>query len=121
MQGIYELKLSADEQAVFKLATAVEWATLLDELIVRYADQLGYMLQTYHPREKVSQVAVVTGSIITENLQSIAFKLEYTIEEYNACSAVDTDQKAKMNMTAAIDSDAGLLIIKGENWPQRED
>ena len=121
MQGYYELKLSADEQAVLNLGTAGERTALLGRLIDQYAEQLGYMLQEYYSREKVSKVKVVPDSIVAENPQSVTLKVMYVMEEYNACSAVDTEIRTKMNLTAVVNDEAGLLGIKGEYWPRLED
>ena len=121
MQGYYELKLCADEQAVLNLGIVKERTALLNRLIDQYADQLAYMLQVYYSREKVSRVTVVPDSIAAENPQSVKLMVIYVMEEYNACSAVNTEVKTKMNLTAAVDDETGLLNIKGEYWPQLDD
>ncbi|HEY0175736.1 MAG TPA: hypothetical protein VGC08_05120, partial [Pedobacter sp.] len=92
MQSSYQLKLSAAQQELLVQQPGMTSA-LLEEVIQNYADQLGYMLQAYYPGEKVSKVRLIPGSISFNDSGSATVKLEYIMEQFNVCSAIDTEQK----------------------------
>jgi len=117
MQSTYQLKLSSVQQESVRL-TANITSALVEEVISLNADQIGYMLQAYYSREKVSKVNLIPGSINFDAQGSITLKLEYVMEEYNACSAINTEQKDKMTVTIDADQETGSLNLKGENWPE---
>ena len=116
MDSSYQLKLSPSQQQL------VQQGQLNEELLVnavgQHADQIGYMLQAYYPREKVSGVAVVPGSMVIKTETELSLKLEYVKEEFNACSAVDTELKETMTVTVYSAIDPGILTILGESWPE---
>lgn len=90
------------------------------QTINEHADQVAYMLQVYHPREKVSSAEVIPGSIHFKSPEAVTLKISYILEEFSACSAIDTLQKEKMEITILIDQLAGELELKGEYWPERD-
>jgi len=93
---------------------------LLLQTINEQADQVAYMLQVYHPREKVSSAEVIPGSFQFKSAKVINLKISYILEEFSACSAIDTLQKENMEVTILIDQLAGELELKGEYWPERD-
>ena len=115
MQSSYQIKLS--EELKHSLAERSDaLPEQLTDLIDAHGDQLGYMLQSYYSREKVSKVLVTPGSIVITSSGLITLKLEYVIEEFNACSAINTEKKDRMRAT--IEREAGTLLLKGESWPE---
>lgn len=82
------------------------------------AEQIAYMLQSYYSREKISGVQVVPGTIQHQRPEQITLRLEYVMEEFNACSAVDTLRKDKMSVSIYADGDG--VKMTGEYWPERE-
>ena len=117
MQPSINLKLTAWQQELINLDTK-KVPGLLTEVISANADQIGYMLQEYHPREKVSHVEVIADSINLKDALSISLRINYLLEEFNACSAVDSENKEKMPVTVHIDQAAGSLKLTGEYWPE---
>ncbi|MBB5634899.1 hypothetical protein HDE68_000784 [Pedobacter cryoconitis] len=92
----------------------------LIQLINVYSDQLAYMLLAYHPREKVSSIQVIADSIHLNIPEVITLKIQYALEEFSVCSAIDTLQLEKMTLTMLIDQKTKELEIKGEYWPERD-
>jgi len=117
MQSTYQLKLSSAQQERVRLKAGIT-SELVEEVISLNGDPIGYMLQAYYSREKVSKVKLIPGSIHFDEQGVITLKLEYVMEEYNACSAINTEQKDKMTVTINADQEAGSLSLKGENWPE---
>lgn len=117
MQSSHQLQLSPAQQEAW--ISQQDHTALLEELIQQHGDQLAYMLQAYYAREKVSQLVIVPGSI-TVKAQVITLQLEYVMEEYNACSAVDTLQKQRMTVSVIPDAGSANLELKGEYWPERD-
>lgn len=115
MQSSYSLKLSAKQQELLEHASVIPEA-LIAEIVQTNAESLGYMLQSYYSREKVSKVIVIPGSITVDVEDGISLKLEYVMEEFNACSAINTEKKDRMRAT--IEREAGTLLLKGESWPE---
>jgi len=91
---------------------------LLVQAVAEHADQIGYMLQAYYPREKVSGVSVVSGSTVIKTANELSLKLEYVKEEFNACSAVDTELKDSMTVNVISVVTTGTITIQGESWPE---
>ena len=115
MESSYQLKLSARQQELLNQGISTG---LLTEVIAEHADQIGYMLQAYYPREKVSKVTLIPESIVLKDPEAAILTLEYLMEEFSACSAIDTEQKDKMTVTVNADPAAGMLNLKGETWPE---
>lgn len=115
MQSSYQLKLSDGQKDLLIQEPGLK-TELIESVIQSNAEQIGYMLQAYYTREKVSKVCIVPGSINFTPDASVSLKLEYVMEEFNACSAINTEQKEKMTIT--IDREAGVLTLKGESWPE---
>jgi hypothetical protein len=117
MESSYQIKLTEEQREVLvQHADILE--TMLAGVINEHHEQLGYMLQAYYPREKVSKVIFVPGSISIQGKYVITLRLEYIKEEYSACSAIDTVLKDHMTVTVNADPEAGLFNLKGENWPE---
>lgn len=114
MQSTIKLKISP----VPEVSVQVDSALIL-ETIQTHAEQVAYMLQAYHTREKVSRVTVVPDSL-SNNAGVIILKLQYVLEEFSACSAIDTLQQEKMTLTGYLDEKAGELELIGEYWPERD-
>ena len=117
MQSTIRLKISSGPEVSGQMDSGLKQLVL--QTIHANKDQVGYMLQVYYPREKVSQLTVVPGSI-SESLQVITLKLQYVLEEFSACSAIDTLLHEKMTVTVHLDKNAGELELKGEYWPERD-
>lgn len=117
MQSSVSLKISSGLEISDQMDSSLK--QLILQTIHTNEDQVGYMLQVYYPREKVSQLTVVPDSI-SENLQVITLKLQYVLEEFSACSAIDTLLQEKMTLTVHLDKNAGELELKGEYWPERD-
>lgn len=117
MQPSINLKLTAEQQELI-IRDTEKVPGLLAEVISANADQIGYMLQEYHPSEKVSKVEVTTDSINLKDALSLSLRINYLLEEFNACSAVDSENKEKMPVTVHIDETAGSLKLTGEYWPE---
>jgi len=90
------------------------------QTISEHADQVAYMLQVYHPREKVSRVEVIPESIDLKNPDALTLKVQYVLEEFSACAAIDTLQRENMTLTILPDQNVGELELKGEFWPERD-
>lgn len=127
MQASFIIKLSKEQNLLLKDQVQASKdtvgypeiaETLLMDLIHQYAEKIGYELQIYHSREKVSQVNVVSDSIVFNNTQDIHLKLQYVIEEFSACSAIDTLQQENMKFTAVADLENEQVHLKGEFWPE---
>ncbi|WP_158799722.1 hypothetical protein [Pedobacter sp. L105] len=117
MQSSYQIKLSEElKHSITEKSDALP--DLLTDLIDAHGDQLGYMLQSYYSREKVSKVLVIPGSIEVTPLGLITLKLGYVIEEFNACSAIDSEKREKMGITVTADQEKGFLKLLAENWPE---
>jgi len=116
MDSSYQLTLSPAQQELVAQGQINE--ELLVNAVAENADQIGYMLQAYYPREKVSGVAVVSGSTILKTETELTLKLEYVKEEFNACSAVDTELRDRMTVTVYAGTDSAILTIQGEYWPE---
>lgn len=114
MQSTIKLKISP----VPEVSVQVDSALVL-ETIQTHAEQVAYMLQAYHIREKVSRVTVVPDSL-SNNVGVITLKIQYVLEEFSACSAIDTLQKEKMTVTVYLNEKAGELELTGEYWPERD-
>lgn len=122
MQALSTIKLSEKQNQVFQniadLKQFENSVSMLTEIIELHAESIGYELQSYYPKEKVSRLSVVPESIVFNNAGDIHLKLQYIIEEYNACSAVDTLKQENMKFTAAVDLENAKLHLKGEFWPE---
>jgi len=116
MDSSYQLKLSPLQQQLVAQGQLNE--ELLINAVSQHADQIGYMLQVYYPREKVSGVAVVPGSTVLKTEKELSLKLEYVKEEFNVCSDVDTNLKDSMTVSVHSGVDTGILTILGESWPE---
>lgn len=114
MQSTIKLKISPVQEVPVKVDSA-----LILQTIQLHAAQVAYMLQAYHAREKVSRVTVVPDSI-SNNAELTTLKLQYVLEEFSACSAIDTLQQEKMTVTVHLDEKAGELELTGEYWPERD-
>ena len=117
MESSHQVKLSAEQQELFAQQSGIT-AELLENVISSNADQLGYMLQAYYPGEKVSKVTLKAESVKFEDSGAVKLQLEYVMEQFNACSAIDTEQKDKMTITVNADPEAGILNLVGETWPE---
>lgn len=117
MESSHQVKLSAEQQELFSRKSGIT-AELLENVIRTNADQIGYMLQAYYPGEKVSKVTLKPESIQFESSGAAKLQLEYVMEQFNVCSAIDTEQKDKMTITVNTDAEAGVLSLKGEIWPE---
>ncbi len=119
MQATLKFKIPADLRIALQEDTASKKDLLIEE-IRSHSDQIAYMLQSYYPREKVSKVDVIQGTIQFIGADSIKLQLEYEMEEFNACSAVDTLNKGKMTVSIDCNLTAEELNLSGEYWPERE-
>ncbi|KIO74663.1 hypothetical protein TH53_25105 [Pedobacter lusitanus] len=125
MQSSVKLKVSSGLAILSDLSISLNLKdkTIKEQLthiIAKDADQIAYMLQAYHPREKVSRAEVVPDSIDLSNPEIIRLKIQYVLEEFSACSAIDTLNKERMTLTIFIDQLTGELELKGEYWPERD-
>lgn len=116
MQPSLKLKLSSEQQDFVKVQVA-EVITLLNSVVAANAEQIGYFLQAYYPKEKVRGVEIVAGSVELKD-NHILLNITYTLEEFNACSAVDTEDRKQMPVSVAIDRVNGELNLVGEYWPE---
>lgn len=118
MQSFLKLTLPPD-----LTATAVDLSGLnalqIKLLIEQNAEQIAYMLQSYYSREKVSRVQLIADTISFNGKVDISVRLEYVMEEYNACSAVDTLKVDKMTVKISQDQHGDYLLY-GEYWPERD-
>jgi len=114
MQSSIKLKISSDLEVSGQMDSA-----LILQTIHTHADQVAYMLQAYHTREKVSKITVVPDSIFN-NHGVTTLKLQYILEEFSACSAIDTVQQEKMTATVRLDEKTAELELTGEYWPERD-
>lgn len=117
MQSAVKLNISSDLEFSGQADSALE--QLLLQTIKEHADQVAYMLQAYHAREKVSRVTVFPGSF-SSKLKLITVQLQYTLEEFSACSAIDTLAQEKMTVTVHLDEKSTALELIGEYWPERD-
>jgi len=117
MQPILKLKLSPKQEEIVRQSPN-QVIGLIAGVIVANADQIGYMLQAYYPREKVSKVMILTDSIHPIDQLSITVEINYSIEEFNACSAIDTEDTKHMHVTVQINQEEGSLQLIGEYWPE---
>lgn len=116
MQESIKLKLSEEQQELLK-QDPNQISAVINEVIPVFSDQIGYMLQAYHPRQKVSEVKVIAGSASSLDNATVSLKISYVIEEFSACSAVDIEDKASMPVSIATDKENGELTLTGEYWP----
>lgn len=119
MQGSLKIKLSNEFVAALQQNNDLKYE-LLTQTIHNHSDQISYMLQAYYSREKVSHVMVVDGTLHFDGQMDVKLKLEYTMEEFNACSAVDTLNKQKMTVGIDFDLNAAELSLTGEYWAERD-
>jgi len=98
-------------------STAIQ-PELLAAAIHEHAEQIGYMLQAYFPREKIRRVALVPGTIAAGQEGTLKAQIDFVKEEFNSCSAIDTELKDKMTITIVPDRSAGTLKLEGETWPE---
>ena len=63
---------------------------------------------------------MIPGSIDLKNLDAITLKIQYVLEEFSACAAIDTIQTEKMTIALLINRKADELELKGESWPERD-
>jgi hypothetical protein len=119
MQESIHLKLSAQQQQLLKTDTN-STPRLIGEVIPVYAEQIGYMLQAYYPRQKVSKVEIMSDTIGLYDNGVVHLKLTYLLEEFNACSAIDREDKEKMPVKVTLDEDGEALLLTGEYWPSRD-
>jgi len=117
MQSSYQIKISEKLQESLIKGTG-DVKEQITAAIDAHADQIGYMLQSYYSREKVSKVIVIPGSITINDAGLINLKLEYVIEEFNACSAIDSQKREKMVVTIDSTTNKGVLNLLAENWPE---
>ena len=116
MQHSIKLRLSDQQLSLLKTDSAAIMQVVL-EVVPLHADQIGYMLQGYHPRQKASKVSVVNDTLKLNSEGGVAFNISYVLEEFSACSAVDTEDTAKMPVTVVADVENGILNLTGEYWP----
>ena len=114
MQHSIQLKLSTEQQASCK-SDPGNITDILIQIIRANSDQIGYMLQAYHPRQKASKVEVLKDSISFTGAAVVSLKISYVLEEFSACSAIDYEDKEVMPVTIEIDE--GVLNLTGEYWP----
>lgn len=114
------LDIEVPEEWYRAFSAGIASAELIKEFIGQHAEKIGYMLQAYYPREKVSQVQVVSETVAVDHSGNVFLKLQYILEEYSACSAVDTLQQERMNFMITPCTDGTVLNLRGENWPQRD-
>jgi AraC-like DNA-binding protein len=117
MESTYLLKLSAEQQQLLAQRPFIS-KELLAGAIDEHAEQIGYMLQDYFPREKIRRVAVIPGSISIQDTSPVTLRLGFVKEEFNMCSAIDSELKDSMTITVVIDKAAGIIKLIGEAWPE---
>jgi AraC-like DNA-binding protein len=117
MESSYLLKLSAAQQELLAQRPFIS-KELLAAAIEEHAEQIGYMLQAYFPREKIRKVKVVPGSIVVRDVSPVSLRLEFVKEEFSMCSAIDSELKDSMAVTVIIDKTSGVLKLQGESWPE---
>jgi len=116
MQESIRLKLSEEQQELLKKDPDYI-SDFIKMLVPVYADRIGYMLQAYHPRQKVSKVEIIPGTMQLNGINGVGLQLAYLLEEFSACSAVDTEDKEKMPVTVTVEDDGAALSLTGEYWP----
>lgn len=119
MQATHILKPSEELLAAIAQDEKFKYELLIRE-VEEASVQIAYMLQLYYSREKVSGVHVVPGSVEFEHLLNIRLKAGYRIEEFNACSAIDTLKEEQMTLRIDCDIESKVLHLSGEYWPERE-
>jgi hypothetical protein len=117
MESSYLLNISAAQQEALSQHSFIP-EEMLAAAIAAHAEQIGYMLQAYFPKEKIRKVAVIPGSMVIQAAGAVILRLEFVKEEFNLCSAIDSELKDSMAVTITTDSQAGVFNIKGENWPE---
>ena len=116
MQATQILKVTAAQLQKFGQQNGLDVA-LLEDIIGNNADALGYMLLAYYPREKVSGVAMISRTAQLLEDGAVNFKLQYIKEEFNSCSAVNTEAGDTMTVTLRRTGEAGIILI-AENWAE---
>jgi len=119
MQSTYKLKLTPEQLELLQHENSDKIA-LLTDVIQSQGAQIAFMLQLYYSREKVSKVMVAPGTITFTSPTSVTLKLEYVMEEFNACSAIDTEKKEQMTVSAELNIKESLFNLKGEYWAERD-
>ncbi|WP_442588018.1 hypothetical protein ACSBL2_18400 [Pedobacter sp. AW31-3R] len=119
MQATHILKPSEELLTAITQDKAFKYELLIRE-VEEASLQIAYMLQLYYSREKVSGVHVIPGSVKFEHLLNIRLKAGYRIEEFNACSAIDTLNQEQMILHIDCDIECKALHLSGEYWPERE-
>lgn len=120
MQSSLIIKLSK-EQLDSLADNTIDTAAVLTEVITAKAEQIGYMLQEYHPGEKASQVTITEGSLQVKDAESAVLQVRYVIEQFSSCIIIDSVGNEKMNIIADIDLEKEELNLKGEFWPSLND
>jgi hypothetical protein len=118
MQPGINLKLSAEMQDKLSNIQFGEADALIASAIQLNAEQIGFMLQEYYPREKVRKVEAVPGSYKQVSAAVAALTISFTLEEFNACSAINTEDRRRMPVTVEIDEQLSTLSLSGEYWPE---
>jgi hypothetical protein len=118
MQPGINLKLSAELQNKLSNIQSGEADAVIASAIQLNAEQIGFMLQEYYPREKVRRVEVVSGSFKQLSAGISGLRIDFTLEEFNACSAINTEDRRQMSVTVEMNAEQTALYLKGEYWPE---
>jgi AraC-like DNA-binding protein len=118
MQPRINLKLSAEMQKKLSTLQSGQADAIIASAIQQNAEQIGFMLQEYYPREKVRRVEVVPGSLKQLSAVVTGLTIAFTLEEFNACSAINTEDRKQMPVTVEVDVPQNTLSLKGEYWPE---
>lgn len=117
MQSTYILQPSHELSAAIQQDKESKY-TLLSQEIAGASAQMAYMLQAYYPREKLSNVQVISGSITFYSHLVFRLKLVFTMEEFNVCSAINTVNEEHMTINGRVEEEG--IILEAENWPERD-
>ena len=118
MQAKYLINLSPDFQQLPQQGAA-GLDLLITGAVDAHAAQIGYLLQDYYQKERVREVSVLPGSLEWSGPTAAGLILQYRIEAFNVCSAIDTEAAEKMRFSAVLDFEKKELLLTGENWPER--
>ncbi|MNR41580.1 hypothetical protein D3C85_1599800 [compost metagenome] len=78
------------------------------------------MLQGYHSREKVRKVSFEDSTLQSLGPNEYRLKVNYVVEEYSVCSAIDTVDSESMQLTATLMNEGNSIQVKGTDLPERE-
>lgn len=92
----------------------------LSDFLQTKSKDLGIFLSYYYKKDgAVAEKVELKGKLNFTDAKSGKFKLEFDLVFFNACFAINEQEKEEMEISFEINSLTQKLELKGAYWPER--